>query len=193
MDDNFVSKSTIQVCLLPSAGAYIKFIRAVQHVPPNAAFKLPLGTDPALRVTYAPTRTFNRTITQSGFFFPGWQKNPALNVKTYSQHITVRNSRATAVSTVHVLDHVPVSDDATIKVNITSPQGLAGPSEDGGKRKAQQLWVNLSEGIRVRWAPADAGGDGLVQWACAIGAGQEVELELGWEVSTPVRTYWETP
>lgn len=92
-----------------------------------------------------------------------------------------------------------MSNNSSVKVNVVSPRGLkngTGSKEDvSGKRSSSsQLlsWVDLRKGVQARWAPVDVGGEGVVEWTCAIGAGKEIELELGWEVSAPVGTNWGT-
>lgn len=179
VDDNFVSRTRME------------------HVPSSESFKVPLGTDSAMRVTYAPVRAYKRTTTPSGFAFPGRQKEPRQNIMAYSQRITIRNSRTAAVPAVRVLDHVPVSNDSKVKVNVVAPRGLKNETvskEDVGEKRSSQLlsWVELRKGVQARWAPADVGGEGAIEWTCAIDAGREVELELGWEVSAPVGTNWKT-
>ncbi|KAH7344162.1 hypothetical protein B0J17DRAFT_610129 [Rhizoctonia solani] len=71
MDNNFVSKSQIE------------------FVSPNDSFKVSLGVDSALRVTYPPVKVLNRT-SQSGFAFMSKEKQ---SVSIHSQRITIRNSR----------------------------------------------------------------------------------------------------
>ncbi|EUC60830.1 mucoidy inhibitor A [Rhizoctonia solani AG-3 Rhs1AP] len=177
MDDNFVSKSQIE------------------HVSPNESFKTSLGVDSSLRVTYPAARTLNRTAAQSGFSFMIKEKQ---SVSAQSQRITIRNTRLASVS-VRVLDHVPVSTDTRIKVNVLSPGGLdtaiapTSPSSEGaeeGKRK-EQPWKDLRKGIRARWAPLEAGGEGTVEWSCNIAPSDETELGLSWEVSAPAGQRWE--
>ncbi|CAE6432532.1 unnamed protein product, partial [Rhizoctonia solani] len=165
INDSFVSKSRIQ------------------HVPPNDSFQLPLGIDPALRVTYAPVRTHKRLDTQPGFTSQGYQKQPRQETTEHSQFITIRNARPMAVLALYILDHVPVSNDSTIKVNVTSPPGLREsnrPVEGGTKEQRHETWVRPQWGVRARWAPPGIG-EGAIEWVCAIGAGEEIELKLGWE------------
>ncbi|CAE6486522.1 unnamed protein product, partial [Rhizoctonia solani] len=177
MDDNFVSKSQIE------------------HVSPNESFKTSLGVDSALRVTYPAARTLNRTAAQSGFSFMSKEKQ---SVSAQSQRITIRNTRLASVS-VRVLDHVPVSTDTRIKVNVLSPGGLdtavapTSPSSEGAEesKRKEQPWKDLQKGIRARWAPLEAGGEGTVEWSCHIAPSDETELELSWEVSAPTGQRWE--
>ncbi|KAF8605077.1 hypothetical protein BDV93DRAFT_470981 [Ceratobasidium sp. AG-I] len=181
MDDNFVSKSRIE------------------HVAPNDSFKASLGTDPALRVSYPSARTLKRTATQSGFSSL-LSKDTRQSVAAHSQRITVRNSRPTSVSALRVLDHIPVSTDARLKVNVLLPNGI-GPAMDvaplgdeslGQGKQKERPWVNVRNGVKARWATPDVGGDGAVEWMCEIAPTEEVELELSWEVSAPAGERWET-
>ncbi|KDN42480.1 hypothetical protein RSAG8_06797, partial [Rhizoctonia solani AG-8 WAC10335] len=172
MDENFVSKSKIE------------------HVSPNESFKTPLGVDSALRVTYPTSKTLNRTMAQSGFLFMAREEQ---SVSAQSQRITIRNTRPTSVS-VRVLDHVPVSTDARINVNVLSPNGLdaaAAPSDgsEEGNRK-ENLWKEVQRGVKARWASLEAGGEGTVEWNCDIAPSHEVGLELTWEISAPAGQKW---
>ncbi|KAG9084451.1 hypothetical protein FRC07_013642, partial [Ceratobasidium sp. 392] len=180
MDDNFVSKSRIE------------------HVAPNDSFKTSLGTDSALRVTYPSVRTLNRTITQSNFAF--LSKENKQSVVAHSQRITIRNSRPAAVSALHVFDHIPVSTDARIKVNVLSPSGL-GPvvhvSSPGNEnldenKNKDRPWTSVQKGVKARLANLDVGGEGTVEWECELQPNEEVELDLSWEVSAPAGEKWET-
>ncbi|KAG8719091.1 hypothetical protein FRC09_011628 [Ceratobasidium sp. 395] len=175
MDDNFVSKSRIE------------------HVAPNDTFKTSLGTDSALRVTYPPVRTHNRTLNRSSFFAG---RDSRQSVAANSQRITVRNSRQSTVSSLRVFDHVPVSTDAKIKVDVLSPNGI-GPvvaeseTPEGSKNK-DRPWTNAQKGVKARWANLDVGGEGTVEWECEIEPNEELELELSWEVSAPATQKWQT-
>jgi hypothetical protein len=143
-------------------------------------------------------RTLNRTTNQSGFSFLG--KDSKQSVAAHSQRITIRNSRPAAVTALRVLDHVPVSTDASIKVSVLSPDGL-GPLEgatsprnensDENKHK-DRAWTNVKKGVRARWANLDVGGEGVVEWVCEIQPNEEDQLELSWEVSAPAGQRWET-
>ncbi|KAB5592339.1 Protein F37C4,5 [Ceratobasidium theobromae] len=178
MDDNFVSKSRIE------------------HVSPNDSFKTSLGVDSALRVTYPTAKTLNRTTTLSSFAFMSKERQ---SVSAQSQRIIIRNSRPASVSTLRVLDHVPVSTDSRIKVTVIAPGGLdagvtpplpAGENADKGKGK-ERPWVNAQKGVQARWAPLDTGGEGTVEWKCEIPPTEEIELELSWEVWAPVSQPWQ--
>ncbi|CAE6435542.1 unnamed protein product [Rhizoctonia solani] len=177
MDGNFVSKSQID------------------HVSPNDSFKTSLGVDSSLRVTYPSAKTFNRTSTQSGFSFLARERH---SISAQSQRITIRNSRLTSVSNLHVIDHVPVSTDAKLRVNVITPSGLdvhqapGSPTGSGSETNKQKglPWSGVRKGVKARWAPLDVGGEGTVEWRCEIDPSEELELELAWEVSAPVGHGW---
>ncbi|KAG8712939.1 hypothetical protein FRC08_013899 [Ceratobasidium sp. 394] len=176
VDDNFVSKSKIE------------------HVAPSDPFKTSLGVDSALRVSYPAMRTLNRTINQPIFFFGA---NPAQSVAAHSQRITIRNSRLAPVTALHVFDHVPISTDARVKVEVLSPNSLGpitgvGLPTDGevGEDKKDQPWASVQKGVKARWANLDVGGEGTVEWECEVQPNEELGLELAWEVSAPVGQKW---
>lgn len=168
-----------------------------QHVQPSDSFKISLGADAALRVTYPPARTLNHATPQPGFSLRNRNKEVRRNIVTHSQRITIRNSRQTTVRGLRVLDHLPVSTDTVVKVNMLAPAGLGptvlppgeGSNEDLSKDRE---WVQLRKGLKARWAPMDEGGEGTVEWTCDLGANGEVELELSWDVSAPLGQKWVT-
>ncbi|CUA77160.1 Protein F37C4,5 [Caenorhabditis elegans] [Rhizoctonia solani] len=179
MDDNFVSKSRIE------------------HVSPNDSFKTSLGVDSSLRVTYPPAKTLNRTMTQSSFSFLARERQ---SVSAQSQRITIRNSRLTTVSDLRVVDHLPVSTDAKLKVNVIAPGGLdvhqapsspTRPESEVKKNDKERPWTDARKGVKARWAPLDVGGEGTVEWKCEIGPSEETELELAWEVLAPAGQQWQ--
>ncbi|QRV75875.1 hypothetical protein RhiJN_03890 [Ceratobasidium sp. AG-Ba] len=173
MDNNFVSKSRIE------------------HVAPSDSFKTSLGVDPALRVTYPTIRTLNRKTDHARFFST---KDSKQSVVAHSQRISIRNSRSSPISGLRVLDHVPVSTDVRIKVNVFSPEGL-GPviddTEDAKENKGRS-WKSVQNGVKARWADLDVGGEGTVEWVCDVQPNTELQLDLAWEVSGPAGLRWET-
>ncbi|KAG9079988.1 hypothetical protein FS749_008172 [Ceratobasidium sp. UAMH 11750] len=177
MDDNFVSKSWIE------------------YVAPNDSFKTSLGVDSALRVSYPLMRTLNRTTNRSSFFLGG---NTAQSVAAHSQRITIRNSRLAPVTALYIFDHVPVSTDARIKIEVLSPNSLGpiagvGSSANGDayENKHKDLpWTSVQKGVKARWANLDVGGEGTVEWECEVQPNEELGLELAWEVSGPIGQKW---
>ncbi|CCO27532.1 Protein F37C4,5 [Rhizoctonia solani AG-1 IB] len=181
MDNRFVSKGQIET-----------MVGITKHVSPNESFKISLGIDSALRVAYPTAKALDHTIPQSGFPFMAKEKQL---VSMHSQRIAIRNSRPSPVS-VRVLDHVPVSTDARLKVDIIAPSELdaivppvAGMSKevDGDKRE-EYLWKSLQKGLKVRWAPEE--GEGKVEWSCDIAPSDDVGMDLAWQVSAPAGQEW---
>ncbi|CAE6447305.1 unnamed protein product [Rhizoctonia solani] len=160
MDDNFVSKSQIE------------------HVSPNESFKTSLGVDSSLRVTYPAAKILNRKTAQSCFLFMAKEEQL---VSAQSQRITIRNTCLASI-TVRVLDHVPVSTDAGLKVNLLSPNGLEATASSNentteGKQK-ENPWKDVQKGVKARWAPLEAGGEGTVEWSCSIAPSDEVQCRF---------------
>ncbi|KAJ1309228.1 hypothetical protein OPQ81_004895 [Rhizoctonia solani] len=115
-----------------------------------------------------------------------------------SSRIVVRNSRNTPIS-IGILDHVPVSTDARLKVNVITPNGLdaavvptSSPNEGTNEdRVKERPWKKLRNDLKARWAPLEAGGEGTIEWSCNISPSNQVEVELAWEVSVPEGQKWE--
>ncbi|KAG8681285.1 hypothetical protein FRC09_017591 [Ceratobasidium sp. 395] len=190
--------NTSEFTLLPGAARVFlnsNFVAKtrIEHVAPNDLFNISLGSDPALRVTYPPVRTLNHTTPQSTFL--SRKEDANRNILTYSQRITIRNPSSTVSPGLHVYDHVPVSTDTVISVKVLSPAGLGPvilpPNETTSRRNSKARdWVQIRQGVKARWAPLDMGGEGTVEWICDLGVAAEIELELSWEVSSPVGERW---
>ncbi|KAF8609754.1 hypothetical protein BDV93DRAFT_465221 [Ceratobasidium sp. AG-I] len=192
--------NTSEFTLLPGAASVFlnnTFVSktTIEHVMPNDSFEISLGADAALRVTYPAMRTLNSSTQPSVFTFRN--KATKQNITTYSQRITIRNSRSTSVPALRVIDHVPISTDEVVKVNVLAPAGL-GPAvlpvsevpEEASIKERE--WTRAQKRVKARWAPLDVGGEGTVEWSCDMKAGEEIELELSWEVSVPVGQKWVT-
>ncbi|KAG8727803.1 hypothetical protein FRC11_012422, partial [Ceratobasidium sp. 423] len=108
-------------------------------------------------------KTLKRTAAQAGFSFMTKEKR---SIYSQSQRITIRNSRK-APASVGILDHVPVSTDERLKVNVIAPTGLGvaaaptSPSSEGSyeDKEKEHPWKILRKGLKARWAPLEAGGE----------------------------------
>ncbi|KAL4255123.1 hypothetical protein AB1N83_012978 [Pleurotus pulmonarius] len=80
-------------------------------VNPQETFEYSLGVDPSVRTTYAP---LSKKTASSGLV-------TKTTTTTYSRQITVRNTKATAIQNVKILDRIPVSEDAQIVVKLLAP------------------------------------------------------------------------
>ena len=168
-------------------------------VSPDENFDCPLGLDPSVRVTYHP---LSKKSAQSGLFTTN-------TVHSFTQRITVHNSRATSSSAaglaVRVVDQVPVSEDTTITVKLQQP-ALVQPGSADGTRSLQSgpdtkiaLPVKVAAGVVASWAGSEdepghdvdvesLGKDGKFAWTCTIPAQTKVGLVLQYEISAPVKT-----
>ncbi|KAH8115721.1 hypothetical protein DFH11DRAFT_1834901 [Phellopilus nigrolimitatus] len=190
-------KNTTKYVLLPGqANVFLNgsFVAksSISHVSPQESFSCSLGVDPAVRITYHPQS--KKTKTTGGTVL-----TTKMKTVTFEQAITVKNSRLTRLPRLLIKDHVHVSRDAKIKVNVIEPKGL---SVGGGRGKA----VALQNGVVVRCV--QRGGDdigearsyeeesslesaqGLLEWVCDMEPGATVDVSLVWEVSAPAYTEW---
>ncbi|KAH8115728.1 hypothetical protein DFH11DRAFT_1507331 [Phellopilus nigrolimitatus] len=190
-------KNTTKYVLLPGqANVFLNgsFVAksSISHVSPQESFSCSLGVDPAVRITYHPQS--KKTKTTGGTVL-----TTKMKTVTFEQAITVKNSRLTRLPRLLIKDHVHVSRDAKIKVNVIEPKGL---SVGGGRGKA----VALQNGVVARWV--QRGGDdigevrpyeeesslesaqGLLEWVCDMEPGATIDVSLVWEVSAPAYTEW---
>ncbi|KAG8932274.1 hypothetical protein FRC01_014805 [Tulasnella sp. 417] len=119
MDNNFVCKSRIP------------------DVSPQETFSTSFGVDPSIRITYHPLSKVARNSS-------GGLLSSKHDISSYTQRITVKNTRTTAVSPLFVKDQIPVSINSAYKVNLSEPQELGAPKD----RKE----VQVAPGVKARWA-----------------------------------------
>ncbi|KAG8996287.1 hypothetical protein FRB90_012775 [Tulasnella sp. 427] len=168
MDGNFVCKSS-----LPS-------------VSPNESFSTSLGVDPSIRITYHPQQKKSKNAT-------GGLLSSKIDVTTYTQRITIKNTRSTAAAPLFVKDQIPVSEESDFKVLLTEP-----------RLSKERPEVPVASGVKAHWAPRDSDreedgnkeanagteDDGIVEWICDIPSGKTQELSLAWEISGPTGKHW---
>lgn len=156
LDGTFLGRSTLPRC---SAGD---------------SFNIPLGVDPAIRVSY-PKPEIARSTT--GVFSKGENS-------VYTRSITLVNTRASAGKPVAmtVLDQVPVSEDEKIRVDVLHPAGLTSGGRlvaagvPGREGKEESDWGKATASLRKA---------GEVQWEVSLNAGKSVKLLLQYEVAFP--------
>ncbi|TEB35240.1 hypothetical protein FA13DRAFT_1788813 [Coprinellus micaceus] len=159
VDGSFIAKTTIPL------------------VSPQETFVCPLGLDPSIRVTYHPRI---KKGTQSGLI-------TKTTSTTFSQRITVHNTKPVSIEGLQVIDRIPISQDSQIKVNLTSPP----------LRPDTLVPLKVMEGVVALWhaeneveglgldVNGNAGNDGHLAWTCKVASLKKVELSLAWEVSAP--------
>ena len=153
-------------------------------VAPAERFSTSLGIDPAIRVTYHNAQ--KRKKASQGSLLASKS-----DVSSFVQQISIKNTRATAVSPLLIKDQIPVSEHADYKVNLLEPR-LTGPAKERNE-------VAVASGINCRWSFKDTDSedtrndveeDGGVEWMCNVAAGKTLELSLAWEVAVPTGHTW---
>ncbi|KAF9448781.1 hypothetical protein P691DRAFT_775153 [Macrolepiota fuliginosa MF-IS2] len=165
-------------------GSFIARI-GIPPVSPEESFECPLGLDSSVRVTYHP-RT--RKTSRSGFY-------SKITTQVYTQHITVNNTKTTAVNDLKVTDQFPVSDDSTVTVKQLNP-GLPNVNKElmPGEIKIPEP-LKVSPGVFAQWSGADEpdinvellGRDGKFDWICSVPPQGKIDLLLQYEVISPSR------
>ncbi|KAI0045247.1 hypothetical protein FA95DRAFT_1589849 [Auriscalpium vulgare] len=164
LDDGFVSQTSIQT-----------------DISPNDTFDCTLGADPAVRIRY--TRTAAAQTAPARLF------SEQMRTTTYTSRAVLRNTHAFAVRALIVRDALPVAGGGVSTV-LRRPDGLAGAKDEDVTLAAE----GKGEGRKVRWGKTvdGKGGkkDGMFEWVCALGAGEEIVLETVWDVQAPVHVHW---
>ncbi|KAF8881696.1 hypothetical protein CPB84DRAFT_237037 [Gymnopilus junonius] len=157
----------------------------VSDVSPGETFKTHLGVDPTIRVIYHPQ---TNKVAETGFYHKSMKH-------TYSQRITIHNTKPINVEGLRITDNIPVSDDANITVHLLSP-ALAIPAPNltttTTKVAVVPAAVNVAEGVIAQWNGADdpdvdvagLGEDGHLDWVCDVPAQKKINLVLEYEVAT---------
>jgi hypothetical protein len=111
----------------------------------------------------------------------------------------VFNTKPTPVTSIKILDQLPVSEDSTLTVNITAPAVVLPIANKKGEFRIPDP-VKISEAVgskaNVQWEGADdpdmdpslLGKDGRLRWVCEVPAQKKIALALGWEVVCPYGT-----
>ncbi|KDR71602.1 hypothetical protein GALMADRAFT_127088 [Galerina marginata CBS 339.88] len=163
----------------------------VPSVRPREVFRFQLGIDPSIRLTYHPQ---TKLVSETGFYSKSFKY-------TYSQRITVHNTKAIDIEGLRITDHIPLSQDANLVVSLVNPAltiPAAGPSTVGfsGRMLAPPEPVQVMDGVIAQWNGADQPGydisalalNGQFDWVCKVPAQQKINLVLQWEVTTSQRT-----
>ncbi|KAJ7640718.1 hypothetical protein DFH06DRAFT_620450, partial [Mycena polygramma] len=141
---------------------------AVPTVSPQESFQCPLGLDPSIRITYHP---FIKKLSQSGFY-----KKSATH--SFTQRITVQNTKNVSVEGLRIVDQIPASRHAQIKVALVQPPLALG---EGTVKGAAAQTVNVGAGIVAQWDGEEQ--DRRVSWVCTVPARGKVNLSLEWTVT----------
>lgn len=134
--------------------------------------------DPSIRVVYHPSSKF---VSTSGFL-------ARTTTHSFSQTISIHNTKSIPVHNLRVLEHIPISNDEEITVKIIDP---ALPTSDTSYTSSGlDRQINVGSGIFAQWSKGDhtdsatLGKDGKLEWVCTVEAFGKINLTLRWELST---------
>ncbi|KIL57101.1 hypothetical protein M378DRAFT_181749 [Amanita muscaria Koide BX008] len=170
----------------------------IPAVSPGESFNCALGLDPAIRITYHPV---SKKLSKTGFYTKH-------HVYSYSQRISVYNTKSIPIKDLRIMDQIPVSADETITVKLLTPSLLTVRSRSVGsvkdEKKTEQPAIHskvpVSQDIVAGWGhdiedtsttedgTTVAGQDGKLSWVCEMPPQGSVNLLLQWEVTSPAST-----
>ncbi|TDL25848.1 hypothetical protein BD410DRAFT_896044 [Rickenella mellea] len=148
---------------------------------PEETFHCTLGPDPSLRISY--TR-YPRTDETSKLAFAAHT-----TTSTFKTTAIIQNKHTFPIKNFILREVIPLSDQDNIQVVLKLPTGLA-------EAKEKDIVDQKSEkgNLRARWTRTIGGksGDkeGKYEWLADIGAGDEVKMEVEWEVRAPADFIW---
>ena len=201
VDGSFISKSSVP--LVSPQESFTCALGYVLPLPPHKPYLPRSRLDPSIRITYPPVLKKSST---SGIL-------TKTSSTSYTQRISVYNTKSVPIDNVKIISHIPVSQDAQITVKLLSPSlpapssasqsgntggGVTSPSTSSIKDFASKIGngakqaTKVAEGVAASWSGGGdegegesehVGKDGKLQWVCALEAQMKVDLALHWEVS----------
>ncbi|KAJ7754602.1 hypothetical protein B0H16DRAFT_1542928 [Mycena metata] len=144
---------------------------AVPTVSPQESFDCPLGLDPSIRITYHPVA---KKLSQTGFY----KKSATHHV--FTQRIAIQNTKSVVVENLKIIDQIPSSQNAQIKVKLVQP--ALSLDEDTVKGAEVGKTVKVGADIVARWDGGE-NADRRVSWTCAVPAQGKINLSLEWTVT----------
>ncbi|KAL7409381.1 hypothetical protein BDY24DRAFT_403268 [Mrakia frigida] len=129
-------------------------------VSPEETFKVSLGVDGAVRITFHPEEKFKTT---SGGILSSKTENVS-----FVQKVTVENTKPLPV-TILIQSRFPISEDQKIIVRLVHPSSSL-PAQDSDGQGGVTRWV---EGKRE---------EGMIEWSGKVGAREKKIWKYGWEV-----------
>ncbi|KAJ6588627.1 hypothetical protein B0H19DRAFT_1216361 [Mycena capillaripes] len=143
---------------------------AVPAVSPQESFDCPLGLDPSIRIIYHP---IIKNISQSGFYTKSATHG-------FVQRITLHNTKSVPVERLRIVDQIPASRNAQIKVKLVQPPLALGTVANA--KEAELENVKVGAGIVAQWDTGEEQ-DRRVAWVCTVPAQGKVSLMLEWTVT----------
>ena len=157
----------------------------IGRVGPNQDFKIPLGPDPSVRISYPKPSTQRRVLG-------------ILDKSIIAQFRSIRleNTKVDPL-TIKVLDQVPKPKSGELEIKIVEPHQLSkeGDSIETGNDATQATTNLLQAGsagkcVQTQWGKATATlrKDGQITWDCVIESGKACSLNLSYEVWLPLNS-----
>ncbi len=114
-------------------------------------------------------------------------------MKTYTQRITVVNTKSTPIENLKVVDMIPVSQDERIEIKLLNPPLPPSIAEDNTGKEQKPDRIRVSPGVVALWDGANdpevnqdvVGKNGRVRWDVSLRPQETVNLVLKFEVSYP--------
>lgn len=143
--------------------------------------------DPSVRVTY---HLRERQAAQSGFL-------SKTSTETFTQRITLLNTKSIAVDNLKVTDIIPISEDERIEVKLINPPLVYVPMGNtssvssllGPATSEKQKPLRVKENIVAQWERVDEkdfegalGRNGKINWLVSLPPQKPVTLLLQFEV-----------
>ena len=158
----------------------------IDRVGPNQEFKIPLGADPSVRISYLKPTTQRRVL---GILDK--------SIVAQSRTIRIENTKVNPV-TIKILYQVPKPESGDLEIKIVEPQQLnkEGDFVETGNDATQATTNALraedaGESAQTRWGKATATlrKDGQITWDCVIENGKACSLNLSYEVWLPLNSH----
>jgi hypothetical protein len=134
--------------------------------------------DPSIRIIYPATI---KKLSQSGFY-----KKSA--TRSFTQRITVHNTKGVSIDGLRIVDQIPASRNAQVKVKLVQPalplsEGEAAKgAESSAGPKVKGASVVVSKGVVAQWDGGDET-DRRVSWVCTVPAQGKINLTLEWTLT----------
>ena len=114
-------------------------------------------------------------------------------MKTYTQRITIVNTKSVSIENLKVIDMIPVSQDERIEIKLLNPPLPPSVAEDNTGKEKKSDGISVSPGVLALWDGTGdpevnqdvVGKNGCVRWDVSLRPQETVNLVLKFEVSYP--------
>ncbi|KZV76704.1 hypothetical protein PENSPDRAFT_747578 [Peniophora sp. CONT] len=147
---------------------------SVKDIGPGGEFTCALGPDMSTRITYKRTSKLEKDKAS--------RFSEQYATTTYTALTTINNTHPFALTKLVVRDGLPTSDDGNrVRVILREPSALV-EMEQGEQKEVGEH--------KITWCSPSGQKDGLYEWQCALGAGQEIALSTSWDIKAPADVKW---